>query len=330
MRIAINGFGRIGRQLLQAGLQEKEIEFVAINDITDTKTLAYLLKYDSVHGKSQFHIEAKEHALIINGKEIKVFCEKDPSKLPWKQMKIDVVAECSGLFTAREDASRHLQAGAKKILISAPAKNPDATILLGVNEKIYDSKKHNIISTASCTTNCIAPIIKVLNDAFGIEKGFMITTHAYTADQRLVDAPHKDLRRGRSAAINIVPTTTGAAKIIGEIIPELKGKLDGYALRVPVANVSLATLVATLKKETTKEQVNAIFKEASKKMPKIVEYSEEPLVSSDIIHNPASCVFDSSFTYCIGDLVNVNGWYDNEWGYSCRMIDMLKIIAKSL
>ena len=328
VRVAINGFGRIGRQILQAGINDSEIEWVAINDLTDTKTLAYLLKYDSVHGKSPYPVEYDDKNLIVNKKVIKVFAEKDPTKLPWKDLKIDVVVESTGLFTDREGAMLHLKAGAKKVLISAPAKDPDITIVKGVNENEYDKKKHNIISNASCTTNGLAPMIKVLNDNLGVKRGFMVTAHAYTADQRLVDAPHKDLRRARSAAVSIIPTTTGAAKAVAEVIPSLKGKLDGIAWRVPVPDGSIVQFVAEVEKATDIQKVNWLFKQVAQYHLKgIIEYSEEPLVSRDIIHNPNSCIFDAPSTNVIdGTLVAVSAWYDNEWGYSCRMVDVIKLL----
>ena len=328
VRVAINGFGRIGRQILQAGINDPAIEWVAINDLTDTKTLAYLLKYDSVHGKSPYPVEYDDKNLIVNKKVIKVLAEKDPAKLPWKDLKIDVVVESTGLFTDREGASLHLKAGAKKVLISAPAKNPDITIVKGVNENEYDKKKHNIISNASCTTNGLAPMIKVLNDNFTVKRGFMVTAHAYTADQRLVDAPHKDLRRARSAAVSIIPTTTGAAKAVAEVIPSLKGKLDGIAWRVPVPDGSIVQFVAEVEKATDIQKVNWLFKQVAEfHLKGIIEYSEEPLVSRDIIHNSNSCIFDAPSTNVIdGTLVAVSAWYDNEWGYSCRMVDVLKLL----
>jgi glyceraldehyde 3-phosphate dehydrogenase len=324
-RFAINGFGRIGRQVFEIAIQQK-LNIVAINDLTDTKTLAHLLKYDSVYGRFSGKIGYDKDHLIINNKKIKVYAEKDPAKLPWKKLNIDVVAECTGAFTDREGAGKHLKAGAKKVLISAPAKQPDVTVVLGVNFDRYDRKKHRIISNASCTTNCIAPIVKVLNDAFGIESGFMTTVHAYTASQKLVDGPHKkDIRRGRAAAVNIVPTTTGATKAVTETIPELNNKLDGMAIRVPVACGSICQFSAVLKKNITTEQVNSAFKKAAQKMKGILEYSEEPLVSTDIIQNPNSCIFDSLSTQAVGkNQVNVCGWYDNEWGYSARMVDVMK------
>ncbi len=330
IRVAINGFGRIGRQLFQAGLNDSKIEFVAVNDLTDTKTLAHLLKYDSVHGKAKEKIKAKKDALVIDGKEIKVFSEKDPEKLPWKDLKIDVVVESTGFFRDREGANKHIKAGARKVLISAPAKNPDFTVVLGVNHNKYNNKKHDIISNASCTTNCLAPIVKVLHEKFKIKSGFMTTIHAYTADQKLVDAPHKDLRRARAAAVNVVPTTTGAAKAVTEVMPVLKGKLDGMAIRVPVPDGSITDFVCEVGKKVTPEQINKVFKEAAKKSMKgIIEYSEDPLVSSDIVHNPYSAIFDALNTRVIdGNLVKVLTWYDNEWGYSNRMIDVIKLIVK--
>lgn len=326
INVAINGFGRIGRQILQAGINDPKIKWVAVNDITDTQTLAYLLKYDSVHGDSRYKVSSKPNALIVNGKEIKVVSEKDPEKLPWKDLKIDLVIECTGLFTDRDSTAKHLKAGAKKVLISAPGKNVDVSLVMGVNEKKYDKKRHNIISNLSCTTNCLAPMVKVLNDAFKIEKGFLVTTHAYTADQRLVDAPHKDLRRGRAAAANLVPTITGAARSVAEAIPELRGKLEGFAVRTPVPDGSIATFTCTVRKKTSAEEVNALFKKfCGKEMKGIIQYNEEAIVSSDIIHNSHSCIFDSAFTNVIdGNFVSVTGWYDNEWGYSCRMVDVIK------
>ena len=328
VRVAINGFGRIGRMVFAAGFQDPQIEWVAINDLTDTKTLAHLLKYDSVHRRFPAEVSHGEGYIKVNGREIKVIADKDPEKLPWKELNIDVVVESTGLFTARDGASKHLKAGARKVLISAPAKNPDITIVKGVNEHSYDREKHNIISNASCTTNCLAPIVKVLNDNFGIEHGFMNTAHAYTADQRLVDAPHKDLRRARSAAVSIIPTTTGAARTVAEVIPELKGKLDGISLRVPVPAGSIVDFVCTLKRETGVEEINKLFKSVAEyHLRGILEYNEDPIVSSDIIHNPHSCIFDAESTMVIdGRFVKVLGWYDNEWGYSNRMVDVIKLL----
>ncbi len=328
IRVAINGFGRIGRQVLQAGINDKNIEWVAVNDLTDTRTLAHLLRYDSVHGKSAYPVEYDDKNLIVNGKAIKVFAEKEPAKLPWKELKIDVVVESTGIFTDREGAMQHLRAGAKKVLISAPAKNPDITIVKGVNEHEYNKNKHNIISNASCTTNCLAPMVKVLNDNFIVKRGFMTTAHAYTADQRLVDASHKDLRRARSAAVSIVPTTTGAARAVAEVIPQLKGKLDGFAWRVPVPDGSIVNLVAELEKPADAEKINWLFKQVAQYHLKgVLEYSEEPIVSCDIIHNSNSCIFDARSTSVIdGTLASISGWYDKEWGYSCRIVDVIKLL----
>ena len=329
IRVAINGFGRIGRQVLQAGCKDPGIEWIAVNDLTDTKTLAHLLKYDSVFGQFPGKIEFTNDSLIVDGKKILVLTEKDPANLPWKKLKIDVVVESTGFFTDREGAEKHLKAGARKVLISSPAKNPDITIVKGVNEHKYNKNKHNIISNASCTTNGLAPMVKVLHDNFKVKRGFMITVHAYTADQKLVDAPHKDLRRARAAAVNIVPSTTGAAKAVAEVIPELKGKLDGFALRVPVPDGSYVSFVCDVEKEATIEKINWLFNEVSKYQLKgILQYSDEPLVSRDILKNPHSCIFDSLVTNVLDKTqVIVSGWYDNEWGYSSRMVDVLKIIG---
>jgi glyceraldehyde 3-phosphate dehydrogenase len=324
VNVAINGFGRIGRQVFQAGHNREGINWVAINDLTDTKTLAHLLKYDSVHGKFQGLIEYTENSLIIDGKEIKVFKEKDPENLPWKDLNIDVVVESTGFFTNREGAQKHINAGAKKVLISAPAKNPDITLVKGVNEQDYDKEKHHIISNASCTTNCLAPIVKVLEDNFGIENGFMTTTHAYTADQKLVDSPHKDLRRARSAALSIIPTSTGAAKAVAEVIPHLKGKLDGISLRVPVPSGSITDFVCNLKKEVSLDELKKLFENVSKNELKgILEYCTDPIVSVDIIHNPHSSIIDADLISINVKLLKIVSWYDNEWGYSNRMVDMI-------
>ncbi|MBN1544831.1 type I glyceraldehyde-3-phosphate dehydrogenase [Candidatus Woesearchaeota archaeon] len=333
INVAINGFGRIGRMVFKAGLDDPDINFVVINDLTDTKTLAHLLKYDSVHGIFQGNVDAAPDALIVNGKKVSVVSEKDPTKLPWKRFDVDVVVESTGRFTKKRDAMLHITAGAKKILVSAPCKcdageEPVKTIVRGVNEDRL-TKDDIIVSNASCTTNCLAPMAKVLEDNFGIEKGFMTTIHAYTSDQRLVDAPHEDLRRARSAALSIIPTSTGAAKAIGEAIPSLKGKMDGFAARVPVPDGSLTDLTVILKQDVTKEQVNELFRNvANFHLKGILLYSEDALVSSDIVGNPHSCIFDSSMTNVIDKrLVKVVGWYDNEWGYSKRMVDLLKIMA---
>lgn len=328
VKVAINGFGRIGRQVFQAGHDDSEIDFVAFNDLTDTKTLAHLLKYDSVHGKFDGTVEAKEEGLVVNGKFIKVFAERDPANLPWKEMGVDIAVECTGFFRDRDGASKHLEAGAKKVLISAPAKNPDITIVKGVNEHDYDKEKHNIISNASCTTNCLAPLVKVINDNFEIEHGFLTTVHAYTADQKIVDGPHKDLRRARSAAVNIVPTTTGAARAVTEVIPDLKGKMDGMAIRVPVPDGSIIDFVCHVKKDVTKEEINALIKKvAENELKDVIEYTEDPIVSSDIVHNPHSSIFDSQMTNVLeGKFVKIISWYDNEWGYSNRLIDVIKFL----
>ena len=333
IKVAINGFGRIGRMVLKAGLNDKNIQFVAVNDLTDNKTLAHLFKYDSAQGRFNGTVEATDSELIINGKKIRVIAEKDPTKLPWKEMKVDVVVESTGFFTTRKGAAQHLTAGAKKVLVSAPCKcdpgeEPVHTLVMGVNDSKYKGEK--IVSNASCTTNCAAPMAKVLNDNFGIVRGFLTTVHAYTADQRLVDAPHKDLRRARAAAVNIVPTTTGAAQSVAETIPELKGKMDGIAIRVPVPTGSITDWTFELKKAATKEEINKLFKEAAKKELKgVLEYTEEPIVSSDIIGNPHSVIFDALSTNVIdGKLIKVLGWYDNEYGYSCRMVDMIKVMMK--
>ncbi|MDI6760600.1 MAG: type I glyceraldehyde-3-phosphate dehydrogenase [Candidatus Brocadiaceae bacterium] len=330
IKVGINGFGRIGRITFRAIAKRPNIEVVAINDLADAKSLAFLLKYDSVHRKFQGTVESKGDALIVNGKTIKLLKEKDPARLPWKDLGVDVAIESTGIFTSRADCEKHLQAGAKKVLLSAPPKDGvDATIVLGVNQHLL-KPEHKILSNASCTTNSLAPMAKVLHENFGIEKGLMTTIHAYTNDQRVTDLIHSDLRRARGAATNIIPTTTGAAKAIGEVIPELKGKLDGIAMRVPVADGSITDLVALLKKKTTKEEVNQAFKQAAQGPLKgILEYCDEPIVSSDIIGNSHSCIFDSLSTYTIQDnLVKVMGWYDNEWGFSQRMVELIELMAK--
>lgn len=328
MKVAINGFGRIGRQVLKICL-ERGINVVAVNDIADAKTLAYLLKYDSVYGVYEGKIKSFDNLIIINGKRILVLNEKEPEKLPWKLLNVDVVIESTGLFTAREDAMKHLKAGAKKILISAPAKNPDITILPGVNNEEL-KKEHKIISVGSCTTNCLAPVVKILHKNFGIVKGFMTTVHAYTPDQRLHDSPHRDLRRGRAAAESLVPTTTGASRTVAEVIKELKGKLDGIAIRAPVPCGSITDFVAETKKPATVKDVNAAMKKASEKELKgILQYSEDSIVSRDIIGNPYSSIFDAQSTMVLGNnLVKVLAWYDNEYGYSCRMVDVIKMLDK--
>lgn len=322
-KVAINGFGRIGRMCFRSLIQNSEIEIVAINDLTDVPTLAHLLKYDSVHGRFGHSVEAGDGALIVNGKSIKIYAQKDPATLPWGELNIDVVIESTGIFTDKDGAAKHIAAGAKKVVISAPATGGVKTIVLGVNDEMLTSED-TIISNASCTTNCLAPMAKVLNDKFGIEKGYITTVHAYTADQRLQDAPHKDLRRARAAALSMVPTSTGAAKAVGEVLPKLKGKLDGVAVRVPTPDGSLTDLVAILSREVTKEEVNAAMKEASETYMKgILEYCVDPIVSIDIVGNLHSCIFDAALTSTNGNLVKVMGWYDNEAGYSERVCDLV-------
>jgi len=330
IKVGINGFGRIGRNVYRVIAKRKNIDVLAINDLTDAKTLAFLLKYDSVHGKFDGNIEAKDNSIIVKGKEVKLLKEKDPANLPWKDLGVEIVIESTGIFTRRSDCEKHLKAGARKVILSAPSKDKlDATIVIGVNTN--DLKpEHKIVSNASCTTNCLAPLVKVINENFGIEKGLMTTIHAYTNDQRLSDLMHSDLRRARAAAINIIPTTTGAAKAIGEVIPELKGKLDGMSMRVPVANGSVTDLVASVKKRVSIEDINNVMKAAANNELKgILEYCEDPIVSSDIIDNGHSCIFDAMSTYVVdGNLIKVIGWYDNEWGYSNRMVDLIELIAK--
>ncbi len=327
MKVGINGFGRIGRLVLKAA-RGTNIEIVGINDITDAKTLGHLLKYDSIHGRYPGEVKVDGTNLVVDGKAIPVLCEKDPAKLPWKQLGADIILECTGKFTTKEDASKHITAGAKKVLISAPAKGHDGTFILGVNSDKYDKAKHDVVSIGSCTTNCLAPVVKVLLDNFGIQKGFMTTIHAYTADQRLQDAPHKDLRRARAAAMSMVPTTTGAAKAISEVLPEMKGKLNGLAIRVPTPDASLVDLAVILEKEATVEQINAAMKKAATSGPlsQTLEYTEDPIVSIDIVGNPHGSVFDAGMTSVHGNLVKVFAWYDNEWAFSCRMVDMLRMM----
>lgn len=333
VKVAINGFGRIGRLLYRAAIEtEAEIDFVAVNDLTSADTLAHLLKYDTVHGELPFDVEVKENNLVINGKTLKVLSQPEPEKLPWKELDVYLAVESTGRFRSKEDASKHLVAGAKKVLISAPARpasSADITVVWGVNDNQYDHKNHNIVSLASCTTNCIAPVAKVLNDRFGIKAGLMTTVHSVTNDQRLLDMQHRDLRRARSAANNIIPTTTGAAVAATLTLPELEGRMNGVALRVPTPNVSIVDFVATLEKEVTKDEVNAAFKEASEKELKgVLDYSEDPLVSSDYIHNPYSAIVDGLSTMVLGNLVKVLAWYDNEWGYSVKMVRMIEKICK--
>jgi glyceraldehyde 3-phosphate dehydrogenase len=332
-RIGINGFGRIGRNYFRAALaQGADLEIVAVNDLTSPEALAHLFKYDSVGGRLKETIEVKDGNIVVNGNVVKVLAERDPANLPWGELGVDIVIESTGFFTKAADAQKHIAAGAKKVLISAPASDEDITIVMGVNHNLYDNDKHNIISNASCTTNCLGPLAKVVNDEFGIERGLMTTVHAYTADQNLQDGPHKDLRRARAAAINMVPTSTGAAKAIGLVLPELKGKLDGYAIRVPVPTGSATDLTVTVSRETTVEEVNAALKRASEsdELQGFLTYTEEPIVSSDIVGDPASSIFDAGLTKVIGNQVKVVSWYDNEWGYSNRLVDLTELVASKL
>ena len=325
LKVGINGFGRIGRNIMRAALGRGDIDFVAVNDLTDAKTLAHLLKYDSVLGNLDATVEAREGAIAVNGDEFKVLAVKDPAQLPWADLGVDVVFEGTGRFTKREDAAKHLAAGAKKVIITAPATGPDVTIVLGVNDAVYDKATHHIVSNASCTTNCLAPVAKILDESFGIRRGWMTTVHAYTNDQNLLDLPHKDLRRARAAAMSIIPTTTGAAKAVGEVLPQLKGKLDGIAMRVPTPNVSVVDLVVTVDKKTTGEEVNAAFRAAAEGPLKgILQFCTDPLVSIDFRGNPHSSIVDAAYTKVMdGDFVKVLAWYDNEWGYSSRCVDLL-------
>ena len=329
VKVGINGFGRIGRNLLRASLNDRGIEIVAVNDITDPKTLAHLLKYDSVFGIFEAEVGHGDGSIRVNGKTIRVFKVKDPAEIDWSSLGAQVVVESTGLFTKAEDAKKHLKGTVKKVIISAPAKGEDVTLVLGVNEKMYDPAKHHIISNASCTTNCLAPAAKVVHDNFKILKGSMTTIHAYTNDQRILDLPHKDLRRARAAALSMIPTTTGAAKAVGLVLPELKGKLDGYAMRVPTPDVSVVDLVVLVEKSTTTEEVNAALKKAAEgPMKGILQYVEEELVSKDFTGNPHSSMVDAGFTKVIdGNLVKVVAWYDNEWGYSCRVRDLISYVA---
>jgi len=331
IKVAINGFGRIGRLLFRAAAERNaKIDFVALNDITDSKTLAHLLKYDSVHGRAPFPVEADKDGIIVKGKKIRTLMERDPSKLPWKDLDVYLAVESTGLFTDRDKAAMHLQAGAKKVLISAPAKGPDITIVLGVNENQYDHGKHIILSNASCTTNCVAPVAKVLHENFGLKTGLMMTAHAYTNDQRIQDLVHSDLRRARAGAVNIIPTTTGAAVAATLVLPELTGRMNGIALRVPVPNVSVVDLTCVLEKNATKEEINGAFKKAAEGPLKgILEYTEDPVVSSDFNHSTYSAVFDAQSTMVLGgNFVKVLAWYDNEWGFSCRMTELIELIGK--
>jgi glyceraldehyde 3-phosphate dehydrogenase len=330
VKVGINGFGRIGRNVVRAGLHRDDIEFVAVNDLTDTKTLAHLLKYDSVLGNLGQTISHTADSITVGGKSIKVFATKDPADLDWNSVGADIVVESTGFFTDAKDAAKHLRGSVKKVIISAPAKNEDVTIVLGVNDSAYDPAKHKIVSNASCTTNCLAPVVKVLHEKFGILKGSMTTIHSYTNDQKVLDFPHKDLRRARAAALNMIPTTTGAAKAIGLVMPALKGKLDGYSMRVPTPDVSCVDLVAVLGKSTTTEEVNAALKSAAEgELKGILAYTEDPVVSTDMLHNPNSSIVDSEMTKVLaGDLVKVLAWYDNEWGYSCRVVDLVVFMAE--
>jgi glyceraldehyde 3-phosphate dehydrogenase len=330
VKVGINGFGRIGRMVLRAAYARDDIVIAAVNDLTDPHTLGHLLKYDSVHGRLDADVTVDRNSIIVDGKQIGVISERDPSKLPWKDLGVDIVLECTGLFRDRAQASRHLDAGAKKVVISAPATDPDITVVMGVNHKQYDPKRHHVISNASCTTNSLAPICKVLLDQFGIEKGLMTTIHSYTTDQRLLDFPHKDLRRARAAALSMIPTTTGAAKAVALVIPELAGKMNGMALRVPTPNVSLTDLVVQLGRPASAQEVNEAFEEASKgSMKGIIEYCDEPLVSSDFNGITASTVIDALSTMAVGkDMVKVLGWYDNEFGYASRLVDLAAHVAK--
>ena len=332
IKVGINGFGRIGRNFFRALLEsDANIEIVGINDLTDTKTLAHLMKYDSILGRIGVPVEAGDGQITVDGKVIPVFAERDPADLPWAKVGADIVIESTGFFTDAESAGKHITAGAKKVIISAPAKGEDITIVMGVNDNLYDPAKHNIISNASCTTNCLAPMAKAIDDAFGIERGLMTTIHAYTNDQKILDFPHSDLRRARAAALNMIPTSTGAAKAIGLVMPNLKGKLDGYAMRVPVPTGSATDLTVELKTPATKEEINAVVKAAAEGALKgYLKYTEDPIVSTDIVTDPASCIFDAGLTNANGNMVKVVGWYDNEWGYSNRLIDITALVGSKL
>ena len=330
IKVGINGFGRIGRNLFRVACDDPDLEFVAVNDITDARTLAHLLKYDSVLGPFSGNVGWSQDAVVVNGREMKVFAEKDPAGIPWKSVGAEVVVESTGKFKKKDEALRHIQAGAKKVIFSAPATDPDATIVMGVNEDTYLPGQHQVLSNASCTTNCVAPVAKVLHEAFGIEKAFMTTIHSYTNDQRILDQPHKDLRRARAAALSQIPTTTGAAKAVGLVMPDLKGKVDGISVRVPTANISLVDLVAVLLKSAADKDVNDAFRRAaSGKLRGILDITDEPLVSVDFMRNPHSAVVDAEFTRVLaGNMVKVLAWYDNEWGYSCRLKDLIKHICR--
>jgi len=333
VKVAINGFGRIGRNVLRAAKESgADLDFVAINDITDAKTLAHLFKYDSLYGQFSGTVETDGSSIIINGDKVRVFAERDPGQIPWPEVGADIVIEGTGLFRKRDDAAKHLRGTVKKVIITAPAKGPDVTICMGVNDEVYDAAKHSIISNASCTTNCLAPVAKVLNESFGIERGLMTTIHSYTNDQKILDAPHKDLRRARAAAVSMIPTTTGAAAAVGLVLPDLNGKLDGFAIRVPTPTVSVVDLTANLAKSVSAEEVNAAVKAAAEGPLKgILQYCDEELVSVDFVKNPHSSMFDSLFTKVLeGDLVKVLSWYDNEWGYSNRIVDLTKFVGERL
>ncbi|MEZ7822369.1 MAG: type I glyceraldehyde-3-phosphate dehydrogenase [Candidatus Nanopelagicales bacterium] len=332
VKVGINGFGRIGRNFFRAiEVSDADVQVVGINDLTDTKTLAHLLKYDSILGRFNGTVIAEDGAIVVNGIRIPIFAERDPADLPWGKIGAEIVVESTGFFTDADLAGKHMTAGAKKVIISAPAKGEDITIVMGVNEDNYDPASHNIISNASCTTNCLAPMAKAIDDAFGIERGLMTTIHAYTNDQSLLDFPHSDLRRSRAAALNMIPTSTGAAKAIGLVMPHLKGKLDGYAMRVPVPTGSATDLTVELRTAATKEEINAVVKAAAEGPLKgILQYTEDPIVSSDIVTDPSSCIFDSSLTNVNGNMVKVLGWYDNEWGYSNRLVDLVKFVGAKL
>ena len=332
-RVGINGFGRIGRNYFRAALEQNaDLDIVAVNDLTSPETLAHLLKYDSVTGRIPADIEVSEGNIVVGGRTLKVLAERDPANLPWKDLGVDIVIESTGFFTKADDAKKHIDAGAKKVLISAPGKGADITIVMGVNDGDYNPAEHNIISNASCTTNCLGPLAKVLHEAFGIERGLMTTVHAYTADQNLQDGPHRDLRRARAAALNMVPTSTGAAKAIGTVLPELKGKLDGFAIRVPVPTGSVTDLTVTLEKEATVEEINAAYAKAAQdpRWAGILTYTEDPIVSPDIVGDPASYIFDAGLTRVMGNQVKVVAWYDNEWGYSNRLVDLTGLGASKL
>jgi glyceraldehyde 3-phosphate dehydrogenase len=332
-RVGINGFGRIGRNFLRAQIERgSDFEIVAANDIGDTKTMAHLLKHDSVLGRLDAPVEAGDGFIRVGDSKIEFVSERDPAQLPWGDLGVDVAIESTGLFTKRDDAAKHLEAGAKKVVISAPATDPDITVVLGVNDREYDPEQHNIISNASCTTNCVAPLAKVLHEAYGIERGFMTTIHAYTNDQRTLDLPHSDLRRARAAAINLIPTSTGAARAIGVVLPELKGKIDGMSMRAPVPTGSIVDLVVQVSRDTSKEEVNELFRSKADTgdLEGILQYTDEPIVSTDIVHSSYSSIFDSDLTMVNGNLVKVFGWYDNEWGYSCRLADLVVKIGQTL